>query len=383
MRRSVLFPGLLAATVLALAACGGDDAAQAGPGGGAGGPPGGMQLPVETVTLAPRPLAGGLQTVGSLRADESVVVRPEVAGRVERIHFTEGGRVKAGQPLFTLDASLARASLNEAQANLENSRRAATRAGELSKDKLIAQADYDRARASLGVDQARAASARTALEKMTLRAPFSGQVGLREVSVGEFVNVGQDLVTLVRLDPIEVDFSVPESALAQLRDGQAIQVTVDAFPGDTFDGKVVAIDPVIDPNSRSAKLRAQIPNPDHRLHPGQFAQLKLDTGNGSANALLVPEQALMQDGDVRFVYTVVDGKAKKTTVKTGTRTPGFVQVTDGLKAGDVVVTAGQAKPMMRDGMPVMPLPPQGTGAPAQAGAAEPGPKSAEDRQQAR
>jgi membrane fusion protein (multidrug efflux system) len=210
MRRSVLFPALLAAAAIALSGCGSDEsAAQGGPGGGAGGPPGGMQLPVETVTLAPRPLAGGLQTVGSLRADESVVVRPEIAGRVERIHFTEGGQVKAGQPLFTLDASLARASLNEAQANLENSRRAATRADQLSKDQLIARADYDRARAALGVDQARAASARTALDKMTLRAPFSGQVGLREVSVGEFVNVGQDLVTLVRLDPIEVDFSVP------------------------------------------------------------------------------------------------------------------------------------------------------------------------------
>lgn len=368
MRRTLLFSALF---VSALAACGGKgDAAAGGPGGGggAGGPPGGMQLPVETVTLRPQPLVGGLQTVGSLRADESVVVRPEVAGRIQRIHFTEGGRVSAGQPLFTLDPSLAQASLNEAQANLENSRRTATRTGQLVEQKLVAQADHDRARAALGVDQARVASARTALSKMTLRAPFSGQVGLRNVSVGEVVNAGQELVTLVRLDPIEVDFSVPESALPQLRRGQGITVTVDAFPGDTFSGKVVAIDPVIDPNSRSAKLRAQIPNPDGRLHPGQFAQLKLDTGTGSANALLVPEQALMQDGDTRFVYTVVDGKAKRTGVKTGTRTPGFVQVTSGLKAGDVVITAGQAKPMMRDGVPVMSLPPQGAAGPAQAAA---------------
>jgi membrane fusion protein (multidrug efflux system) len=374
MRRSVVFPGLLAVAI-ALTACGGDEGAAAG---GPGGPPGGMQLPVETATLQPRPLTGGLRTVGSLRADESVVIRPEIAGRIERIHFTEGGRVRAGQPLFTLDASLARASLNEAQANLDNSRRAATRADQLSKEQLIARADYDRARASLGVDQARAASARTALEKMTLRAPFSGQVGLRNVSVGEFVNVGQDLVTLVRLDPIEVDFSVPESALAQLRNGRAVEVAVDAFPGDTFGGRVVAIDPVVDPGSRSAKLRAQIPNPDHRLRPGQFAQLQLDTGSGSASALMVPEQALMQDGDTRFVYTVVDGKAKKTTVRTGTRTPGFVQVTDGLKAGDVVVTAGQAKPMMRDGMPVIALPPQG----AKTDAAKPATEAVAEKQQA-
>ena len=363
MRRTTLVPAVIFAA-LALSACGGQDKPGAG---GAGGPPGGMQLPVETVTLQPQALQGGLQTVGSLRADESVVVRPEVGGRVTRIHFTEGGRVAAGQPLFTLDGSLAQASLNEAAANLENSRRTIARAEQLSREKLIAQSDLDKARAQLGVDQARVASARTALSKMTLRAPFSGQVGLRNVSVGEFVNVGQDLVTLVKLDPIEVDFSVPETALTQLRNGQKIAITVDAFPGETYGGQVVAIDPVIDPNSRSAKLRARIPNPDFRLRPGQFAQLRLDTGTGDARALMVPEQALMQDGETRFVYTVVDGKAKKTTVRTGTRTPGLVQVVEGLKAGDVVITAGQAKPMMRDGVPVMSLPPQGTageGAPA-------------------
>lgn len=356
MRRTYLFSALTIAAALTLGACGGKQEQGAG---GAGGPPGGMQLPVETITLQPQVLAGGLQTVGSLRADESVVVRPEVGGRVTRIHFTEGGRVAAGQPLFTLDGSLAQASLNEAAANLENSRRAVARAEQLSGQKLIAQSDLDKARAQFGVDQARVASARTALSKMTLRAPFSGQVGLRNVSVGEFVNVGQDLVTLVKLDPIEVDFSVPETALTQLRNGQKINITVDAFAGDAFGGQVVAIDPVIDPNSRSAKLRAQIPNPDFRLRPGQFAKLQLDTGTGDAKALMVPEQALMQDGDTRFVYLVVDGKAKKTTVKTGTRTPGLVQVVEGLKAGDVVITAGQAKPMMHDGMAVMSLPPQG------------------------
>lgn len=324
-------------------------------------------MPVEAVTLKLQPLTGGLQTVGSLRADESVVVRPEVAGRIVRIHFTEGGRVKAGQPLFTLDGSVPQAALNEATANLENSRRAMERSRQLIDQKLIAQSDYDRALATYGVDQARVASARTILSKMTLRAPFSGEIGLRKVSVGEFVNVGQDLVTLVRLDPIEVDFSVPESALGQLERGQKIHVTVDAFPGENFGGAVTAIDPVVDPNSRSAKLRARIANPDGRLRPGQFAQLRLDVGSG-ANALMVPEQALMQEGDTRFVYTIVDGKAKKTVVKTGTRTPGLVQVTQGLKAGDVVITAGQAKPMMHEGAAVMPLPAEGAqqGAPSQA-----------------
>lgn len=368
MRRKMLFSGLLVAGLIGLAGCGKNGAAEGG-GPGAGGPPGEMQLPVETITLKPQALAAGLQTVGSLRADESVVVRPEVAGRIKRIHFTEGGRVAAGQALFTLDGSLAQASLNEASANLANSRAADARAGQLVGEKLIARADYDRTRAALGVDQARVASAQTALSKMTLRAPFSGQIGLREVSVGEFVSVGQDLVTLVRLDPIEVDFSIPESALAQLRNGQKLTLTVDAFPADTFGGEIVAIDPVVDLNSRSAKVRAQIPNPDGRLRPGQFAKLQLDTGSDNAGALLVPEQALMQDGDTRFVYTVVDGKAKKTVIKTGARVPGLVQVVEGLKAGDVVITAGQAKPMMHEGVAVMSLPPQGAAAGGKSAAA--------------
>ena len=216
---------------------------------------------------------------------------------------------------------------------------------------------------------------------MTLSAPFSGQIGLREVSVGDFVSVGQDLVTLVRLDPIEVDFSVPENTLSQLENGQKISITVDAFPKDVFGGEVVAIDPVIDPNSRSAKLRAQIANPDFRLRPGQFAQLQLDTGGNRTDALLVPEQALMQDGNTRYVYTVVDGKAHRAEIKTGVRVPGKVQVIEGLKAGDVVITAGQTKPIMHEGLGVQPLPPGGIQGPP--GAPKAGGQQADGQQPAK
>jgi membrane fusion protein, multidrug efflux system len=354
MRLGFLVP-LAAAAALLLSACS-DDAEGGGAAGG--GPPGGMQLPVEAVTIQPEPLDSGLATVGSLRADESVVVRPEVAGRITRIHFTEGGGVRAGQSLVSLDAASAGAALREAEANLANSRSAAARASELVDQQLVARSAYDDIRARRAVDEARLASARAAMSKMTLRAPFSGQIGLRSVSVGEYVNAGQDLVTLVRLDPIEVDFSVPETRLAGLRNGQPVQVEVDAFPGEAFGGEVVAIDPVVDPDSRSLRLRAQVANPDHRLRPGQFARVRLQSG-GDRQALLVPEQALMQTGDERFVYTVVDGKAKRTVIRTGTRVPGKVEVTAGLVPGDVVITAGQAKPMMSDGMPVMVLPGEG------------------------
>jgi membrane fusion protein (multidrug efflux system) len=372
LRRS---PVLLALTcTLALAACG-DKSAEGQ--GAPGGPPGGgeMQLPVEAVTVTPQPLSAGLQTVGSLRADETVSVRAELPGRITRIHFEEGGHVVAGQPLFTLDASVPEAALKEAQANLENSRRAAARAKELLVGKLVAQADYDKARAALSVDEARVNSAQATLAKYTIRAPFSGQVGLRNVSVGAFLASGQELITLVRVDPIEVDFSVPERALAQLSRGQSLQVEVDAFPGDRFGGRVLAIDPSIDANTRSVKLRAQIGNPDGRLRPGQFARLKLESA-GDAQALLVPEQALMQEGDTRFVYTVVGGKAKKTVIKTGLRVPGKVEVVDGLQPGAVVITAGQAKPMMHDGVGVKVLPADGAAPKPAAGAPSGTPEAA-------
>jgi membrane fusion protein (multidrug efflux system) len=364
--RMRLLPVLLSASLLV--ACGGDD-----PAGGAGGPPGGMPpLPVEVAKVESRTTATGLSTVGSLRADETVVVRPEIAGRIDRIHFEEGGHVAAGQPLFTLDGSLAQAALNEARANLAIAQSANRRAERLNQERLIAGADYDRTIAQLAVEQARVASAQATLGKLSLRAPFSGSIGLRKVSVGDVVNAGQELVTLVRLDPMEIDFSVPENALGQLRIGQSVQATVDAFPGETFTAEVVAIDPVVDPQSRSAHLRARIANPDGRLRPGQFAQLTLDTGGAGAPSLFIPEQALLQSGPTRYVFTVVDGKAKKTDVTTGRREPGLIEILTGLKAGDTVITAGQTKPMMGDGLPVAPLPAEGAAqeAPAPAGDAK-------------
>jgi membrane fusion protein (multidrug efflux system) len=345
---------LLSASLL-LAACGGkgDDPAAAG------GPPAMPPLPVEVAKVEARSLVSGLSTVGTLRADETVVMRPEIAGRIERIHFEEGGQVRAGQPLFTLDGSLARAALNEARANLAIAQSANSRAERLNAERLIAGADYDRTRAQVVVEQARVASAQASLGKLTLHAPFSGQAGLRNIAVGDVVNAGQDLVTIVRLDPMEIDFSIPESALGQIESGQTVTVGVDAFPGTLFTGIVVAIDPVVDSQSRSAHLRARLDNPDGRLRPGQFAQLTLETGSRDATALLIPEQALLQDGQVRFVYTVHDGKARRTPVVTGRREPGLIEVTSGLKAGDTVITAGQTKPMMFDGAAVAPLPAEG------------------------
>ena len=306
-----------------------EDAAPGAAGGGKGPPAGGPPpVSVEAVTLQPEPLAAGLRTVGTLRADESVVLRPEIAGRIVAIHFEEGSRVAAGAPLFTLDASVLQADLNEARATLGKAQRSATRGEELAQRALVAKSDVDTLRAELGVIQARVASAQAQLAKTTIEAPFAGALGLREVSVGEFVNPGQELVTLVKLDPVEVD----------------------AFPDRHFTGTVSALDPVVDVASRSAKVRATIPNPDYALRPGLFARISLSTSADAArSALLLPEQALLQEGDTRYVYRVVAGKAARTEVQTGRRVPGKIEIVAGLSAGDQVITAGQAKPMMFDG----------------------------------
>ncbi len=318
---------------------------------GAGGPPGGMPpTQVETVRVKARPLASQFETVGSLRADESAVIRPEVAGKIEKIHFTEGQRVPAGALLFSLDSALTQADLNEANANLENSRRANTRANELASKQLISHADLDKAKASLGVDQARAASARTHLSKTQIRAPFEGVVGLREVSPGDYVNIGQALVDLVRLDPIEVNFSVPEIELGRLAVGQKVNLRVDAYPDEKFAGEIVAIAPTIDAAGRSAMLRARASNSGLKLRPGLFARVQIVFAT-NPQALMIPEEAIWPQGEQKMVFVVNDGVAKLVPVTLGTREPGLVEVVTGLKAGDEVVTAGQLK--LFDGAKVM------------------------------
>ncbi len=333
----------------------GGAAGPGGPGGrrGPGGPGAGMPATsVETVRVTRQMLPDRFETVATLRADKSITVRPEVAGQVKSIGFTEGQPVRAGQVLFALDDALTSADLNEANANLANSQRAYTRAKELADKQLIARADLDKARAALGVDQARAASARTHVSKTVIRAPFSGVTGLRKANVGDYINAGQDLVDLVQLDPLSLDLRAPEVVLSALAVGQKVDFGVDSFPTDVFRATVVAIAPTIDVAGRSVAVRARFENPDMKLRPGMSARLQivLDT---NANAILVPEQAIWPTGEQKNVYLVVDGKAKLTPVTLGMRQPGFVEIASGLKDGDVVIVTGQMK--IGDGAPVTPV----------------------------
>jgi RND family efflux transporter MFP subunit len=313
---------------------------------------GAMVVPVETAPVQVGPIQRRLTAVGSLRSNESVIIRPEVAGRIVEIRFDEGQRVGEGQPLVVLDDSIYRAEVEEAEASLELSRANHDRAIDLLKRGAGTTKARDEALAELRRDEAALELANARLAKTVIAAPFDGVVGLREVSVGDFVNVGEDLVNLEQIDPLKADFRVAEVYLGAVRPGQRIELGVDAFPGESFGGEVYAIDPLIDQSGRSIVLRARLPNPDDRLRPGLFVRVTLVL-NERDDAIQVPEQALMPQGLDQFVFRVVDGKAALTKVTAGIRRDGMVEITEGLGPKDEVVTAGQLK--IRDGAAVKPL----------------------------
>jgi membrane fusion protein (multidrug efflux system) len=304
---------------------------------------------VEASKVAKAALPQAITAVGSLRSDESVTVRPEVAGRINSIHFHEGERVVKGAPLVKLDTSVTEAEERQARANLTWAKQKYQRALDLEKQGFISSQAKDEAENNLKVSEAALALAEAKLAKLTITAPFSGIIGLRSVSVGDYVKEGADMVNLEAIDPLKVDFRVPEVYLTQLRVGQTLELTLDAMPGKTYEGRLLAINPLIDAAGRSVVIRAQVKNQDAALRPGMFARVRLFTRDVQ-EALIVPEQAIVPQGEEWFVYRVVDGKAQRAKVDIGQRRDGKAEIVKGLDAGDLVVTAGQLK--LREGVPV-------------------------------
>ncbi|HEV2041279.1 MAG TPA: efflux RND transporter periplasmic adaptor subunit [Casimicrobiaceae bacterium] len=331
---------------------------------------------VEAIKVERLALPQGITAVGSLRSDESITLRPEVAGRISAIQFREGERVAKGAPLVKLDPSVTQAELQQAQANMVLAKAKYDRAVDLQGKGFISGQARDEAENNLKVGEAALALARAKLAKLSIEAPFSGIIGLRSVSVGDYVKEGADMVNLEAIDPLKVDFRVPEIYLSQIRVGQSLQMTLDAVPGKTYEGKVFAINPLVDTAGRAVVIRAQVRNQDTTLRPGMFARVRLLT-HETQEALVVPEQAIVPQGDEWFVYRVVDGKAQRAKVEIGQRRDGKAEVMKGLRDGDVVVTAGQLK--IRDGVPVqvaaVQSAPAAPIAPPKADAAPPAPKS--------
>ena len=306
-------------------------------------------IPVEAAKVVAAPLSEQVTAIGTILSDEAVIVSSEIPGRLQEIHFQEGQPVEKGAHLFTLDDSVYRAQLADAEAKLRLAEQTHKRTSQLFSNKYATAQSADESASNLAVSTAAVELARVQLEKAHIVAPFSGIVGLRRVSVGEYITAGQALVNLEAIDPVKADFRVPEKFLPAIRVGQTIRIKVDAFPDESFEGKVYAIDPRLDVTGRSLVVRATVPNRDQRLRPGLFARISVLL-QLKEDALSVPEQAIVPQGDSQFVFKIVDGKVQLTKVITGTRREGRVEIVEGLSAGDQVVTAGQLK--IRDGAAV-------------------------------
>ncbi len=325
------------------AAPGGSQATKTGPtGAGAGG----SGISIEASKVKTVRMSQGLTAVGSLRSDESVTIRPEVSGRISEIGFREGQRVKKGATLIRFDTSVQRAELEQAAANLGLSKSRLERSRDLFTKGFISAQARDETESNFKLAQASYDLSQARLTKLEIKAPFSGIVGLRMVSIGDYVKDGQDIVNLEEIDPLKVDFKIPEIYLKQVAVGQALQITLDAFPNQTFQGKVLAINPLVDTNGRSIVIRAVIKNTEARLRPGMFARVRL-LFSDERDSVAVPEQSLIPVGDEQYLFKVVDGRAQRFKVEIGQRREGQVEVLQGLAAGDVIVTAGQLK--LRDG----------------------------------
>ena len=328
-------------------------AAPGAPAGGAaakpaGGAPGGFAMAVEVAKIAAADFSDEAGAVGNLKSNESVVMRPETPGRIAAVNFKDGAIVGKGAVLVTLDAAVQEAELQQARANLALAQSNHKRNQELLEKKFVTAQALDNSAATLKVQEAAVQLAEAKVGRMRIKAPFNGMVGLRNVSVGDYVKEGQDLINIEDIGTLRVDFKLPETYLGRVVKGQVVEVSTDALPGEQFKAVLDAVDPMVDQNGRAISSRARLDNASGRLRPGMFVRVRLLFGDRK-NVLMAPEQAIVP-GAQPTVFKVVDGKAVTTKVKLGVRRAAQVEIVDGLAAGDVVVTAGQLK--LRDGAPV-------------------------------
>ncbi len=297
------------------------------------------------------------QAVGTLRSRQGVMLRPEVSGRVKTIGFQDGQRVRRGQLLVQFDDALQAAQVEQAQAQASIARTNLQRNRELLAQSFVSQSVVDQSDATLQVAQAQVALAKAQLERMRIVAPFDGVTGIRWVNVGDYVKDGGDLINLEDISTMWVDFRLPERVINRVKPGQGVTVELESLPKRTFKGTVEALDSQVEANGRSVLVRAKLPNPDGLLKPGMFARTGIVFSRRDG-ALVVPEEALVPQGNKQFIIKLVDapngqGKvSQRLEAQIGLRVPGKVEILAGLAVGDWVATAGQARLMRADGVPV-------------------------------
>ena len=311
---------------------------------------------VEAAKVETMRLTDDTQAVGSLRSRRGVVLRPEVSGRITQLNFTDGQRVRKGQVLVQFDDQLPQAQVQQSMAELSIAQANQKRNQELVSQNFISQRSLDESAANLQVAQAKLALAKATAERLKIIAPFDGIVGIRLVNVGDYLKDGADIVNIEDIDAIFVDFRLPERFQAKVKTGQTAMLDMDALPGRKYSALIQAIDPLIDANGRSVGVRGCIDNRQLQLRPGMFARVNTVFGVRD-NARVIPEEAIVPQGGRQFVIKLLPGDtpqtriSKRVEVKVGLRSPGKVEILEGLEPGDSVVTAGQQR-VQRDGMTV-------------------------------
>lgn len=339
--------------------------------------PGGP-VAVEVARVSTGQLQDDASAVGSLRSRQGVMLRPEVSGRIARLGFVDGQPVRKGQLLVQLDDQLQAAELRQAEAQVGIARANHQRNKELVAQNFVSQRVLDESAANLEVVQAQAALARTRLARMKITAPFDGIVGIRNVSLGDYVKDGADLVGLEDIGSVFVDFRLPERFLTQVKRQQRVEVSLDALPGKRMEAVVEAVDPQLDANGRSLLVRVRLDNRGGELRPGMFARVRVVFAQ-RANVLMVPEEAVVPQGDRQYVVKVLPGgkapMSQRLEITPGARRDGKVEVRGAaLAAGDMVVTAGQARLLGGDSQPLRLIElgkPPGGAAPRSASASTP------------
>jgi membrane fusion protein (multidrug efflux system) len=319
--------------------------------------------PPETVTTAEvkadrwQPV---LTAIGSVAAVQGVTVGAETSGTVKNIAFESGATVKAGEVLVELDTAIEQAQLRSAAASADLARANLERARDLRTKNLVSAADFDAAEAQAKQTLAQVDNLRAVLAKKTVRAPFAGRLGIRQVNLGQFLDNGAAIVSLQSLDPVYVDFALPQRFLAQLRSGMTVRVTTDAFPQQTFAGQLTAISPEVDSVTRNVRLQATLANPGGRLQPGMYVEVTVVLPD-TEPVLLIPATAVLYAPYGDSVFVLEDKKDEKTGavgqvlnqkfVRLGPARGDFVVVASGLEAGQTVASTGVFK--LRNGMSVV------------------------------
>ncbi len=334
----------VAASIWALVACG-DKSADARSGGQGGDRP----VLVTTRVVQPTGWSDSLEALGTAKARESVTLTAKVSEIVQDVHFESGQEVKAGQTLVTLRGDAAKASLEQAEATYAEAERLYRRQQELAQQQLVARSTLDTQLALRDAAAARVQQMKADIGDRTVRAPFAGVLGIRQVSPGSLITASTVIATLDDIARMYVDFQIPEAALATVNSGDSISAMTAAWPGRKFEGKVETIDARVDPATRAVTVRAVFDNADRALRPGMLVDVTLF--RPERQALVIPEIAVVQVGRDSFVYRVkADRTVEQAKIETGVRREGQVEIAKGLKAGDRIVIDGTGK--LRPGAPI-------------------------------